>query len=1023
MLKNHERMEILNAIAPLSPQPKVRALENTCEWVINSTQFHDWVSQQGKVLFCSGNPGSGKTTMTTKVVDWLLEKHGNNPEVGIAYIYLGLTSSGPESTEGSFRALLRQLGERQGPLPLAVQEFYHHQKEKRSQLGLGDVFQAIVDLTKDPYLKLFLVVDGADECGTGMGDTRHFLRHLISLQQRTNANLFVTSLPIPEIANRFAASLSLEICAKDKDIITYIDSVALNFNTTLLVNGHVPTEITEGVVTASQGVFLLAHYLVEFIKDSSSLGEVNLLFNEIQTGASKLNGDRVSAIVDVTFASLIKKFDRQNDWSKLRAEEIILWVLLSEQELEGSELCHAIEISDGGDSTQLGDLLATCRSFIISKGLETPYICFYHRVVREYFLRAWTNKFPSAHTRIAKVLMKCLLSDHDAGIYKYAAKYWGNHVKRATPDRDMNELVLTFLRNERKVSKSCSFILGYFYAKQLTRTVAGAHLAAHFGLQDCMSTLVADGIDLDGRDEDGETPLLWAARNQEKQMVVWLLQQGADVNAVTIEKKSVLHYAATGKWETALKICLDRGAKVTVDFHSMTPLHYAVQSGWERGITILLEGGVSINLGVQMVRPKRMFENGRRVLEPADVQALRVLLPTESAGLTPLHLAAMLGDTKMVCFLLQHGANPAVVSENGKTPLHLAIQWKVMGFDYGPDSWLVAYHLLKIMQQTLGEMSLDDTFVGVVAALLQRPATDVNAQDSDGSSCLHLIGKHLGNYIVELLFEHGANPSARNSKMQTPLHLACGEGNAKAVKHMIAHGACVQKVDVDGKNALHYAAKSANWETIALVIEHAGATTIGQPIILSRDSNGQGALHHILANWVVSDCEAVDYLLEQGLCVNSYDRTGKPPLATCFSQFHLKISKEVVQRFLSYHADTSYTTADGLGLGHLYACFTEELDVEILRLLANSGLDLSKQDFKGMTILHHSALSGNLNKSVLRFILDEVGLLLDSTDSAGKRPLDYADEEDKQPHHPDKRNPDKWEKTKLVIMGQWADDQ
>lgn len=40
--------------------------------------------------------------------------------------------------------------------------------------------------------------------------------------------------------------------------------------------------------------------------------------------------------------------------------------------------------------------------------------------------------------------------------------------------------------------------------------------------------------------------------------------------------------------------------------------------------------------------------------------------------MTPLHVAAFMGNDAVVSFLLQNGADPNSVSERGETPLHLA---------------------------------------------------------------------------------------------------------------------------------------------------------------------------------------------------------------------------------------------------------------------------------------------------------------------------------------------------------------
>ena len=90
--------------------------------------------------------------------------------------------------------------------------------------------------------------------------------------------------------------------------------------------------------------------------------------------------------------------------------------------------------------------------------------------------------------------------------------------------------------------------------------------------------LLADGVSPEVADEEGRTPLCWAARNGGIALVKLLLDNGADVNASDQNGQTALH-AATGKGQlSALQLLIDRGADVNArDKAGKTALDIAVE--------------------------------------------------------------------------------------------------------------------------------------------------------------------------------------------------------------------------------------------------------------------------------------------------------------------------------------------------------------------------------------------------------------------------------------------------------------
>jgi ankyrin repeat protein len=57
------------------------------------------------------------------------------------------------------------------------------------------------------------------------------------------------------------------------------------------------------------------------------------------------------------------------------------------------------------------------------------------------------------------------------------------------------------------------------------------HQAAYKGHKEIVELFIAEGADVDAKDDKGYTPLHWAARNGHKEIAELLIAKGADVNA------------------------------------------------------------------------------------------------------------------------------------------------------------------------------------------------------------------------------------------------------------------------------------------------------------------------------------------------------------------------------------------------------------------------------------------------------------------------------------------------------------
>ena len=175
---------------------------------------------------------------------------------------------------------------------------------------------------------------------------------------------------------------------------------------------------------------------------------------------------------------------------------------------------------------------------------------------------------------------------------------------------------------------------------------------------------------------DSQSHLLEAARGNDIKAVQWLLANGADVNVKENDGFTPLHSAADENASEAAVVLLANGAEVNAkDNDGWTPLHWAADKNASEAAAVLLANGAEVNA---------KNNNGFTPLHVAAFQnaseATAVLLANgaevnakKNDGGTPLHSAAFGNASEAAAVLLANGAEVNAKGNYGVTPLDVAI--------------------------------------------------------------------------------------------------------------------------------------------------------------------------------------------------------------------------------------------------------------------------------------------------------------------------------------------------------------
>lgn len=284
----------------------------------------------------------------------------------------------------------------------------------------------------------------------------------------------------------------------------------------------------------------------------------------------------------------------------------------------------------------------------------------------------------------------------------------------------------------------------------------GADANAHATVRDWQRRVTAEGRPKD-MNHGGFTPLLYAAREGFVDAATALLAGGADIDRPDPDGTTPLVLALTnGHWDMARKL-IDAGANVNDwDFWGQSPLYMAVDMN-------ILPAGFRIELPrmdaatgldiIQLLLSKGANPNAQLKLRPPYRNAVqdRGADNTLIAGATPLMRAAAGGDIPALKLLLAAGANVHLPNEDGATPLMAAVS----------------------AAGTRGRNKTEQQALEAVK-LLRAAGADVNTRDVRGLTASHSAAFRGWNTVLQELASQGANLDARESDRLTPLDYALG---------------------------------------------------------------------------------------------------------------------------------------------------------------------------------------------------------------------------------------------------------
>jgi ankyrin repeat protein len=243
---------------------------------------------------------------------------------------------------------------------------------------------------------------------------------------------------------------------------------------------------------------------------------------------------------------------------------------------------------------------------------------------------------------------------------------------------------------------------------------------------------------------------------------------------------------------------------------------------------------------------------------------------------TPLHYAAIYGNTESVRILLEHGADPNARNKSGVTPLIFA-----------------AYDFEK-------------------TKLLVEKGADVNARSAKGMTPILVATSVYGNTAtVRYLLEKGASAKAASADDDDPLQNAASKGDTEMVRLLLAKGADPHRVDQAGQTALFDSLFAPDPERVKILID-AGSNVNVANTFAGKVKNGPIDLIHMTPVFLAAPDAPptiVRALLVAGARADEPDQRKLTPLTVAVCTDTPKL--ETIRMLIAAHADVNAKDRNG----------------------------------------------------------------------------------------------------------------
>ena len=455
---HQQQMRLLSTYFGISQTPEndlanitEAQLDGSCTWLTEHSSFENWRSgleSHPKLLWLTGDPATGKSTLTGHVIKYLEQMNGD-----CSYFFFKHHCAGKSTVADLLCSFAWQMAStntdiRKNLLLMHKDDVPIDRADERAIWRSVFVSRILRTQLRQPH---FWIVDGVDECNSFTS----FIPMLARIDAQFPLLVFVTSRP----------SLTMERALSHEHIPRYHEVLSRDRSLgdiALYVRSHshylpcecetVREELVHRIIQKSNGNFLWTRLVVRELEAAMSEQRIQETLNSVPQE------------IDDLYARIFKQLMASPSEGKLVAT-IFRWIVCTSRPLTVEELKDALRLDIGEVLPQLDKTVNSICGNLVFVDLQKR-VRLAHHTVREYLNREdlpmdLTINKHEAHAQIARVCLDYMQGDemkiarHRRGIAinknrkrsafsEYAIKHYSDHVARAASAR---ESLVTGLQN------------------------------------------------------------------------------------------------------------------------------------------------------------------------------------------------------------------------------------------------------------------------------------------------------------------------------------------------------------------------------------------------------------------------------------------------------------------------------------------------------------------------------------------------------------------------------------------------